>query len=136
MLYVGIVPVPPWMVIVPTGLKSSVTQRTVPSGRATSLTCAVSRLKPPQPLNRVSSASASPLGVRPLSPVPRGSSSGPPPVGNRGGGGGGGSVRVRETGRVAVVPGASVPVGVNVAAPSALGAPGRTPGGRNVRPAG
>src|SRR5919202_1350671 len=80
MLYVGIVPEPPRKVIVPTGLKSSVTQRTLPSGRLTSLTWADRRLKPPQPLNLVSSALACPLGTLPLNEGPLKASLRTPPV--------------------------------------------------------
>ena len=65
MLYGAIAPDPPRSVIVPTGLKSSVTQSRVPSGRFTLLTWTNRMLKPPHPLKRVSSAVATPLGVRP-----------------------------------------------------------------------
>src|SRR5919202_1323616 len=104
MLFVGIVPEPPRSVIVPTGMKSSVTHRTVPSGRLTSLTCVDRRLKPPQPLNFVSSAEASPLGVRPLNAGPLNPPFRPPPVWHRGGAGGGGSARVGENVPVTVAP--------------------------------
>src|SRR5919204_322774 len=95
MLYVAIVPEPPRSVIVPTGPKSSVTQRTLPSGRFTSLTWTDRRLKPPQPLKRVSSAVAWPLGVLPLNTGPLRDSFRVPPVWQPGGLGGGGSVTVR-----------------------------------------
>src|ERR671926_836331 len=96
MSYVGIVPLVPRRVIVPTGLKSSVTQRTLPSGRFTSLTWTDRRLKPPQPLNFVMSAVAWPLGVRPLNAGPLRVSFFVPPVWQPDGLGGGGSVTVGE----------------------------------------
>src|ERR671937_2373465 len=105
MLYVGIVPEPPRRLIVPTGLKSSVTQRTLPSGRLTSLTWTDRRLKPPQPLNFVSSAVAWPLGVLPLNAGPLKDSSSVPPVWQPGGLGGGGSGTLSEN-----VPGAVAPL--------------------------
>src|SRR5919205_2021855 len=95
-LLVGIVPEPPRKVIVPTGWKSRVTQRTLPSGRLTSLTWTERRLKPPQPLNFVSSAVAWPLGVLPLNAGPLKGSFRVPPVWQPGGLGGGGSVTVSE----------------------------------------
>jgi hypothetical protein len=58
MLYGAIVPEPPRSVIVPTGPKSRVTHSCVPSGRFTLLTCTERMLKPPQPLNCDSSATA------------------------------------------------------------------------------
>src|SRR5919198_1078280 len=96
MLYVAIVPEPPRKVIVPTGLKSSVTQRTLPSGRLTFLTCADRRLKPPQPLNCVSSAVAWPLGVRPPIGEPLSDSRTVPPVWHPGGVGVGDGDRERR----------------------------------------
>src|ERR671934_745965 len=125
MLYVGIVPEPPRSVIVPTGPKSSVTQRTVPSERLTSLTWTERRLKPPQPLNCVSSAVACPLGVRPLNAGPLRGSLRTPPVWQPGGLGGGGSVTVSENLPVAVAPLASVTVTVNVDVPFTVGEPSR-----------
>src|ERR687888_504668 len=136
MLYVAIVPEPPRRLIVPTGLKSSVTQRTLPSGRFTSLTCTESRLKPPQPLNCVSSACAWPLGVLPLNAGPLRGSLSVPPVWQPGGVGGGGSVTVSEKVPVAFAPAESVTVTVNVEVPFTLGAPSRRPEGRSVSPAG
>src|SRR5919205_3546099 len=108
MLYVGIVPEVPRRVIVPTGLKSSVTHRTLPSGRFTSLTWTDRRLKPPQPLNLVSSAVAWPLGVLPLNEGPLRGSLRVPPVWQPDGVGGGGSVTVSENVPVALDPAASV----------------------------
>src|SRR5919204_5892629 len=96
MLYVGIVPEPPRSVIVPTGWKSSVTQSTAPSARLTSFTWTDRRLKPPQPLNFVSSAVAWPLGVLPLNEGPLKGSLSTPPVWQPAGEGGGGSVTVSE----------------------------------------
>ena len=84
------VPEPPWRVIVPTGMKSSVTQSTVPSGSATFFTCADRRLKPPQAVNLVSSAVAWPLGVLPLNVGPLSDSFRVPPAWQPGGLGGGG----------------------------------------------
>src|SRR5919201_5882856 len=136
MLYVAIVPEPPRRVIVPTGWKSSVTQRTLPSVRLTSLTWTERRLKPPQPLNCVSSALASPLGVFPLKAGPLRGSFRTPPVWQPGGEGGGGSVTVSENDPVALAPAASVTVTVNVEVPLTFGAPRRRPGGRSVNPAG
>src|SRR5919197_687945 len=136
MLLVGIVPEPPWRVIVPTGWKSSVTQRTLPSGRLTSLTCTERRLKPPQPLNFVSSAVAWPLGVLPLNAGPLKGSLSVPPVWQPDGLGGGGSVTVSEKLPVAVAPLASVTVTVNVDVPFTVGEPSRRPDGRSVSPAG
>src|ERR687887_2886403 len=127
MLYVGIVPEPPRKVIVPTGLKSSVTQRTLPPGRLTSLTWTERRLKPPQPLNFVSSALAWPLGVLPLNDGPLKGSLRTPPVWQPDGDGGGGSVTVSEKLPVAVAPAASVTVTEKVEVPFALGAPSRRP---------
>src|SRR5919202_5718916 len=135
MLYVGIVPEPPRSVIVPTGWKSSVTQSRVPSGRLTSLTWTDRRLKPPQPLNFVSSAVACPLGVRPLIGGPLSVSFRVPPVWQPGGVGGGGSVTVSEYVPVAVAPAESVTVTVNVEVPSTVGVPRRSPDGRRVNPA-
>src|SRR3954453_14476898 len=94
MLYVRIVPEPPRSTIVPTGPKSSVTQRTLPSGSATFLTDTASRLKPPPPLNLASSATASPVGVFPRNDEPLNGSFSVPPVWQPGGVGGGGSVTV------------------------------------------
>src|SRR5919198_1972602 len=136
MLLVGIVPEPPRKVIVPTGWKSRVTQRTLPSGRLTSLTWTERRVKPPQPLNFVSSALASPLGVLPLNDVPLKGSLRTPPVWQPGGVGGGGSVTVSEKLPVAVAPAASVTVTVNVEVPFTLGAPSSRPDGRSVNPVG
>src|SRR5919198_2426992 len=127
MLYVGIVPEPPRGVIDPTGWKSSVTQRTLPSGRMTSFTWTDRRLKPPQPLNCVSSALASPLGVLPLNAGPLRDSFRTPPVWQPGGVGGGGSVTVSEKVPVAFAPAESVTVTVNVGGPLVLGAPRRRP---------
>src|SRR6478735_5064107 len=120
----------------PTAPKSSVTQSCVPSGRFTLLTCTDRRLKPPHPLNRVSSDVAWPLGVRPLKADPLSASRSTPPVWQPGGVGGGGSVTVSENVPVAVAPVASVTVTVNVEVPVALGAPSSRPDGRSVRPAG
>src|ERR687886_1078873 len=136
MLYVGIVPEVPRRVIVPTGWKSSVTQGTLPSGRFTSLTWTDRRLKPRQPLKRVSSAVAWPLGVLPLNAGPLRDSVSVPPVWQPGGVGGGGSVTVSEKVPVAFAPAESVTVTVNVEVPFTLGAPSRRPEGRSVRPAG
>src|SRR5215212_6525336 len=136
MLYVGIEPEPPRRVIVPTGLKSSVTQSTVPSGRFTFLTCAVRRLKPPQPLNFVSSAVAWPLGVLPLNVAPLSVLRNVPPVWHPDGDGGGGPVAVSEKVPVVLAPAASVTVTWNVDVPSAEGAPRARPDGRSVMPAG
>src|SRR3954470_12006165 len=110
MLYVAIVPEPPRSVIVPTGLKSSVTQSCVLSGRLTSLTCTDSRLKPPQPLNFDSSAVAWPLGVLPLSVEPLSDSFRVPPVWQPDGLGAGEFVTVSEKLPVAVAPVASATV--------------------------
>src|SRR5919204_3168523 len=134
MLYVGIVPEPPRSVIVPTGPKSSVTQRTLPSGRLTSFTWTDRRLKPPQPLNFVSSAVASPLGVRPLKVGPLSGSFSVPPVWQPGGEGGGGSVTVSENEPLAVAPDASVTVTVNTEVPFVVGEPKTSPDGRSVSP--
>src|ERR671939_1145893 len=117
-------------------MKSSVTQRTLPSARFTSLTCTDKRLKPPQPLNFVSSAVAWPLGVLPLKVEPLRGSLSVPPVWQPGGVGGGGSVTVSENVPVAVAPLASVTVTVNVEVPFTLGEPSRRPDGRSVSPAG
>src|ERR687885_501700 len=136
MLYVGIVPEPPRSVIVPTGPKSSVTHSTVPSGRFTFLTCTERRLKPPQPLNFVSSAVAWPLGVLPLNAEPLKDSLSVPPVWQPDGVGGGGSVTVSENVPVAFAPAESVTVTVKVEVPFTLGAPSRSPEGRSVSPAG
>src|SRR5919204_3115623 len=136
MLYVGIVPEPPRSVIVPTGPKSSVTQRTLPSGRLTSLTWTDRRLKPPQPLNFVSSAVAWPLGVLPLNAGPLKSSFRVPPVWQPGGLGGGGSMTVSENVPVDFAPAESVTVTVKVEVPFTLGEPSRRPDGRRVSPAG
>src|ERR671931_978298 len=136
MLLVGIVPEPPRSVIVPTGWKSSVTQSCVPSGRLTSLTCTDRRLKPPQPLNFVSSALAWPLGVLPLNAEPLKDSFSVPPVWQPGGLGGGGSVTVSENVPVAFAPLASVTVTAKVEVPFTLGAPSSRPDGRSVNPAG
>src|ERR671933_2536289 len=136
MLYVGIVPEVPRRVIVPTGLKSSVTQSTLPSGRFTSLTWTDRRLKPPQPLKRVSSSVAWPLWVLPLNAGPLRDSFSVPPVWQPGGVGGGGSVTVSENVPVAFAPAESVTVTVNVEVPFTLGAPSRRPEGRSVSPAG
>src|SRR5918911_1359462 len=130
MLYVGMVPEVPRRVIVPTGWKSSVTQRTLPSGRFTSLTWTDRRLKPPQPLKRVSSAVAWPLGVLPLNAGPLRDSFSVPPVWQPDGVGGGGSVTVSENVPVALAPAESVTVTVNVEVPFTLGEPSRSPGGR------
>src|SRR5215213_9398714 len=110
MLYWAIVPEPARSVIVPTGLKSSVTQRTVPSGRLMFLTCADRRLKPPHALKRVSSATATPLGVLPPNAAPDSTSFSVPPVWQPAGEGGGGSVTVSENVPVAVAPAASATV--------------------------
>jgi len=59
----AMLPEPPCSVIVPTALKSSVTHSWVPSGRFTFFTPTERTLKPPQPLNCVSSAVAVPLGI-------------------------------------------------------------------------
>src|SRR5919201_4942071 len=136
MLYVAIVPEPPRRVIVPTGWKSSVTQRTLPSVRLTSLTWTERRLKPPQPLNCVSSALASPLGVLPLNEGPLSGSFSTRPVCQPGGEGGGGSVTVSENVPVAVAPAASVTVTLKVEVPFTPGAPRRRPDWRSVNPAG
>src|SRR5919199_6829485 len=136
MLNVGIVPEPPRSVIVPTGPKSSVTQSTVPSGRFTFLTCADRRLKPPQPLNFVSSAVAWPLGVSPLKVEPLRVFFSVPPVWQPLGDGGGELVTVSENVPVAVAPAASVTVTWNVDVPRAVGAPRASPDGRSVSPAG
>src|ERR687885_1221008 len=136
MLYVAIVPEPPRSVIVPTAPKSSVTQSRVPSGRFTSLTWTDRRLKPPQPLNFVSSAVAWPLGVLPLNAGPLKDSLSVPPVGQPDGVGGGGSMTVSENVPVAFAPAESVTVTVNVEVPFTLGAPSRSPDGRSVSPAG
>src|SRR5919204_2051758 len=136
MLYVAILPEPPRRVIVPTAPKSSVTQSRVPSGRFTSLTWTDRRLKPPQPLNLVSSAVAWPLGVLPLNVEPLRGSLSVPPVWQPGGVGGGGSVTVSENVPVAVAPLASVTVTVNVDVPFTVGEPSRSPDGRSVSPEG
>src|SRR5438094_183643 len=93
-------------------------------------------LKPPQPLKRVSSAVAWPLGVRPLRAGPVSDSRSVPPVWQPGGVGGGGLVDVSENVPVAVAPVASVTVTGNVDVPNALGAPRTRPDGRRVSPAG
>src|SRR5689334_10590956 len=111
------VPEPPLSVIVPTAWKSSVTQSRVPFGRLTFLTETDRRLKPPQPLKRVSSAVAWPLGVRPLNDDPLSVSFRTPPVWQPGGVGGGGSMTVSEYVPLAVAPAESVTVTVNVAVP-------------------
>src|SRR5215212_10108401 len=136
MLYCAIVPEPARSVIVPTGMKSSVTQSNVPSGRFTFLTCAERRLKPPQPLNCDSSAVAWPLGVWPPIAEPVSDSFSVPPVWQPGGVGGGGFVTVSEKVPVAVEPAASVTVSWNVDVPSVLGAPSARPEVRSVSPAG
>src|SRR5918912_4412383 len=117
-------------------MKSSVTQRTLPSARFTSLTCTDRRLKPPQPLNFVSSAVAWPLGVLPLNAEPLKDSLSVPPVWQPDGVGGGGSMTVSEKVPVAFAPAESVTVAVNVEVPFTLGAPSRSPDGRSVSPAG
>src|SRR5947209_882103 len=104
MLYGAIVPEPPLSVIVPTGLKSRVTYRTVPSGRLPSLTWTVRTEKPPQPLNLVSSAVATPRGVLPPMADPLSDSRSTPPVWQPGGVGAGGLVTVSENVPVAVFP--------------------------------
>src|SRR6478672_11584530 len=120
----------------PTAPKSSVTQSCVPSGRFTLLTCTDRRLKPPHPLNRVSSDVAWPLGVRPLKADPVSGSRSTPPVWQPGGVGGGGSVTVSVNVPVAVAPFASVTVTEKLDVPFVVGAPSTSPDGRRVRPAG
>ena len=73
-------PEPRLSVIMPTGLKSRVTQSTVPSFRLTFFTWTDRRLKPPQPLKFLSSAVATPLGVFPFSVEPLSDSRRVPPV--------------------------------------------------------
>jgi hypothetical protein len=67
-------PDPRLRLISPTGLPSSVTHSTEPSGRLTFLTWTVRRLKPPQPLSFDMSAVATPLGVWPPIADPLGGS--------------------------------------------------------------
>src|SRR5262245_52529050 len=136
MLYGAMLPEPPFSVIVPTGLKSRVTHSRVPSGRFTSLTLTDRTLNPPQPLNRVSSARAVPLGAWPLNVGPPSRSFSFPPVWQPGGVGAGGPVTASENVPVAVAPAASVTVTVNVCVPRVAGAPSSSPEGRSVSPAG
>src|SRR5690349_9810609 len=136
MLYCAIVPDPARSVTTPTGMKSSVTHRTDPSLRFTSLTRTERRLNPPHPLNLVSSAVATPLGVRPLMAAPLSDSRRTPPVWQPGGVGAAGFVTVSENVPVAVDPAASVTVTWNVVVPSVVGAPSTRPEGRSLRPAG
>src|SRR5437763_246285 len=100
-------PDPPRRVMVPTALKSRVTQRTEPSGRFTLLTRTDSVLNPPQPLNWDISALAWPLGVLPLNTGPDRASFLTPPVWQPDGVGAGGPVTVSENVPVAVPPLAS-----------------------------
>src|SRR5205807_2101897 len=93
-------------------------------------------LKPPQPLNFVSSAVACPRGVVPLNVGPLSASTGVPPVSQPGGVGDGGPVTVSENAPVAVAPAESVTVTLNVDVPIVVGAPSRSPEGCRVRPAG
>src|SRR6266851_3474873 len=135
-LYGVMLPEPFLRVIVPTGLKSRVTHSCVPSGRFTFLTPTDRTLKPPQPLNCVSSAMAVPLGVWPLNDGPLSASFSFPPVWQPRGLGAGGPVTVSENVPVAVAPAASVTVTVNVDVPVVAGAPSSSPEDRSVNPAG
>ena len=101
-LYGVMLPEPRLSVINPTALKSIVTHICVPSGRFTFFTEADRMLKPPQPLNWVSSAVAVPLGVWPLNDGPLSGSISFFPVWQPGGLGAGVPVTVSENVPVAV----------------------------------
>src|SRR4051812_1603823 len=122
--------------MVPTGPKSSVTHRRLPSGRATLLTETDSVLKPPQPLNFDMSAVAWPFGVRPLKADPLSASRLTPPVWQPEGVGAGGPVGDSEYVPVAVAPVESVTVTEKVWVPLVVGEPSIRPDGRSVSPAG
>src|SRR3954454_25207644 len=107
--------------MVPTGPKSSVPQSRLPSGRATFLTETERVLKPPQPLNFVSSAVPRPLGVRPVKSGPLCAARRVPPVCQPAGVGDGGSVTDIEYAPVAVAPAESVTVTKNVCVPLVVG---------------
>src|SRR6185503_4082718 len=129
-------PEPLLIVIVPTGPKSRVAHSWVPLGTFTLDTEMDSTLKPPQPLNLVSSTIAVPVGVWPLNDGPLRASFGLPPVWQPLGLGAGELVTVRVNVPVAVAPVASVTVAVKLAGPRVVGAPSSRPDGRRVKPAG